>query len=821
MAQNSKVGKKYSKNRPSNIILPRSKSLSVQSIKTWKDALTLAGLQEGSNRLPLLQVYESILIDGHLQSILESRILKILGSKFKIVDANGKEDKDLNILFKKKWFYNFLKESMWSRFMGTTVLELWDLNEEMELMHVGLVPRENVNYKSGLILKEVGDEKGYPYKEGNLFPYYIQIGEDGDLGKLAKIAPDPLTKKFAKAAWLEFVERYSIPPRTITTDSHNDTRHQELADMLQNMISNHWAVLQGGEKLEMMNMQGVDAYNTFDKLMARMNSEMSKGVLGQDGTTDSKDTKGTFGSLQILKEVADDRHIDDKTFIEFLINDELLCRLELISPVYSKLKDHRFEWDDTKELSPQELMNLVNSITNSGYVVDPEYISEKTAIPIIGRTEPQAPQEPEGEKKKTKLSADHRAEVINLYPTTPEVITAGADPLKNTMLSWARDIYYTDSAPKIHWDLVNKTATHLFEAVKNKEETKASAGFEDGFFANLQSNLFVFSASKIFTEYAEISALLVDEKGKTRPFNTFKTEVEKLHSEYNIRYLKTEYNNALLTAQAAGKWSKFESQKDLFDLQYNTAGDSKVRKDHKRLNRITRPVDDAFWNKYYPPIDWACRCTVRQVAKGTPITPDEKLKGIPKVPKPFQFNAGKQQLIFSNDHPYIKNLSSNTTRELQGVKDYGLRSAQEIYARGKNLLIPLKKLDSIEAATKWFESKAVKGEITMKSKIGAKTYVTKLSKKQFDHIVKDNKNSRWTWVHNIPKMLNGAHEIYVLNYKEKKGSKTFKSYRFITYFKDKIRVVNTDKDFNVKTSYEVEMKNAASERVGFLLYAKK
>ena len=81
MAQNSKLGRTYS-TRPSNIILPKSKSLSVQTIKTWKDALALAQLAEGAQRLPLLAIYDNAEMDGHLGSVMESRSLKIQSSKF-------------------------------------------------------------------------------------------------------------------------------------------------------------------------------------------------------------------------------------------------------------------------------------------------------------------------------------------------------------------------------------------------------------------------------------------------------------------------------------------------------------------------------------------------------------------------------------------------------------------------------------------------------------------------------------------------------------------------------------------------------------------
>lgn len=823
MATNSKIGKKYTQNRPSNIILPRSKSLSVQNIKTWKDALTLAQLPDSPNRLPLLQVYDSILIDSHLQSILESRILRILGSKFKFINKAGTENKDLNNLFKKKWFMQFLTHAMWSRFLGTGVVELWDLDELGELTYCGLIPRENTLPKKGLIVKEVGDEKGYPYKEGPLENYYIQIGENDDLGILAKAAPDALTKKFAKAAWAEYVEKYGIPPRVVTTDSHNDKRIQELADMLQAMVSNHWVVLQGNEKLEMMPTSGVDAHSTFDNLIKRMNSEMSKRILGQDGTTDSSDTKGTYGSLKVLENVADDRHDSDKAFMDYLINDELLWRLELISPAYSALREHRFEWDDSKELTPEELVKLVTQITGAGYIVDPKYIEEKTSLPIIGRIDQAQPPTDSGEKKKPKLSAEFHNEINALYPQ--EVVqgfTAETSSFQNEVLKWAREIYYNEDTPRINWTIAGKIAESLIPAIDgNKKSPTASGGFEDGFYANLQSNIFVFSAAKTFTQYADISSLIVDEKGVVRPFNKFKEMVLELHEKYNVNYLKTEYNQALRTAQMAGKWAKYEKMKDLFDLRFDTAGDDKVRKDHEKLDGITRPVDDKFWDKYYPPIDWACRCQVRQVAKGTPITPEEKLKGIPKVPKAFQYNAGKQQLIFVKEHPYIKVLEKNSPRELQAVKDYGLKEAKSIYAIGKNLLKPLKQLFSKDGALDWFKKNSTDGKATYTARLGAKKVTANLNKKEFDHIINDNKSERWKWVHNMPKMLGDPNEVYVLNYIPAKGSKKFKTYRFITFFEDTIRVVNTDESFNVITSYETTIAQAESERQGYLIYSKK
>ena len=100
----------------------------------------------------------------------------------------------------------------------------------------------------------------------------------------------------------------------------------------------------------------------------------------------------------------------------------------------------------------------------------------------------------------------------------------------------------------------------------------------------------------------------------------------------------------------AAKWENFMQDGDRYNLQYRTAGDKKVRPTHAALNRVTLPITDTFWEEFYPPNGWNCRCTVVQVLKDKyPVTPhDEAMalgeeatgkdtKGI------FRFNAGKQQ----------------------------------------------------------------------------------------------------------------------------------------------------------------------------------
>lgn len=84
-----------------------------------------------------------------------------------------------------------------------------------------------------------------------------------------------------------------------------------------------------------------------------------------------------------------------------------------------------------------------------------------------------------------------------------------------------------------------------------------------------------------------------------------------------------------------------------------------MRPEHAALDRVTLPIDDPFWQEYYPPNGWNCRCTVVQVRKSKyqPTPHDQTMalgeqatgkdtKGI------FHFNPGIEQKTVPDYNPY-------------------------------------------------------------------------------------------------------------------------------------------------------------------------
>ena len=175
----------------------------------------------------------------------------------------------------------------------------------------------------------------------------------------------------------------------------------------------------------------------------------------------------------------------------------------------------------------------------------------------------------------------------------------------------------------------------------------------------LQRSNYIFSGIKTFHELNEAFPSLLDENGNRKPFERFLNDVQKINDTYNANYLRAEYNFVQSSAQMAAKWEQFAEDGDRYNLQYRTAGDSKVRPAHAALNGVTLPPSDPFWQTYYPPNGWNCRCTVVQVRKAKyPVTPhDEAMKRGEEALQNdtkgiFHFNPGIQQKTMPDYNPY-------------------------------------------------------------------------------------------------------------------------------------------------------------------------
>ena len=118
------------------------------------------------------------------------------------------------------------------------------------------------------------------------------------------------------------------------------------------------------------------------------------------------------------------------------------------------------------------------------------------------------------------------------------------------------------------------------------------------------------------------------------------------------------YETNLRTSQAAGRWKRIQRTKlALPYLLAFTAKDERVRHppkskaDHRAFEGILLPVDHPFWNDYFPPLGFRCRCQVVQRSRSQiarldfGITSEGELAARrARLGPPWGFNPGRDPL---------------------------------------------------------------------------------------------------------------------------------------------------------------------------------
>lgn len=182
----------------------------------------------------------------------------------------------------------------------------------------------------------------------------------------------------------------------------------------------------------------------------------------------------------------------------------------------------------------------------------------------------------------------------------------------------------------------------------------------------LEQSVYQFAAAKNYAQLKAISQALLDEQGKLRTFAAFRQAAAEINNEFVNQWLRAEYNFATASAQMASRWQQIQADKQILPLlRYDTVGDERVRQEHQELDDVTLPVDDPFWDEYYPPNGWNCRCDVQQLSSGR-ITDKSKITLPEKMPEMFRYNSGKRGIAFPPGHPYYDGLPGDV--KLQAEK---------------------------------------------------------------------------------------------------------------------------------------------------------
>jgi hypothetical protein len=347
-----------------------------QDIENWRNAIRAA---EAINqiRIPLLELFADIELDGVLTDLIDKRILGVTKTRLKFLDGNGKEVPAMVELMNKYEFRRLRKEVMKYKIAGNTVIEI--IND-----HTGFriypIPRKHVHPKVGKITYEQYGVDGIYYREQPASNYICEIGKWDDFGLLMKAAPYVIYKRGSFGDWAQFAEIFGMPFRHASYDGYNETVRKQLEIALESAGSAQYAITPKDADFKLhqaSNTQdGGELYNTLRKAC---NEELSILFLGQTETTAK--TQGKLGGNDDTHEkTEDDINADDR-------EDELAIFNEKIKPILANLGFPVEGGSFVHEVQAQEISvkekidNAIRLKKEAGLIIDDDYLYEMSGIP--------------------------------------------------------------------------------------------------------------------------------------------------------------------------------------------------------------------------------------------------------------------------------------------------------------------------------------------------------------------------------------------------------------------------------------------------------
>lgn len=610
------------------------------------------------NRTEYYRVLKDVVLDAHLQSIMTQRDNALLCRKIIFYKPDGTPNEEKTKLFKSSWFKKLCLLALEAKRYGFTLVDLGPLVNDT-FPDIKQVPRQYVKPEFGIVVSNTGDMTGIAIDDPKYSKWNIFFGETHDLGFLLQAAPWALWKKTVIAYWSEYCEKFGMPMRIGKTNVHDEELKANMQKALKEMGSAFYAVLNTDDEISILETFNTAAYDIYDKFIERANSEMSKLILCQTGTTDEK---AYVGSANVHQSVLADVIESDCIWLCENLNEKVV-------PVLNGLGfalDGYFGIEYKESPSVSEKAKIVASFMP--YVkFDKEYLEDEFGV-VIEEVGPVKGKQAGGSGEKKSLT--NYQNITNNYNSScktcggiqnKEIVSIFSEAEKNELINGVENgIYTTSHLPEWYY---SKVAEYLTLSVEDGFGLVIGSSEDSLLLQELTTNTYIFSAAKTYQQVRDMQALLV--QYKNRP-DLFIKEASKVFDDYNKNWLATEFVTAKSTARSAKNWGGIDRNSNILKyLEYDTVGDSRVRPTHAELDGITRPVDDAFWSSYYPPNGWRCRCSVKQHADVPALTPMKGFKKPEDVPDMFLFNAGKDKIIFSPEHPYFdvakgdKNLALN------------------------------------------------------------------------------------------------------------------------------------------------------------------
>ena len=277
-----------------------------------------------------ISIYKELLCDPHVFACVQSRKAGVLSLEWAINRGSEEKDKiaqEIENLLVNLDIHKLISDILDATQFGFQPLEImWKRDKSGHVMPARVVakPPEWFCFDDDNNLKFRTKENYYgielPDKKFLLVQNNPTYNNPYGERTLSRVFWNVTFKKGGMKFWVVFTEKYGMPhligkhPRGASkaeTDS--------LADMLEEMVQDAIAVIPDDSSVEIQEASKSSSAEIYEKLIDKMNSEISKAILGQTLTTEIG-SSGSYAAANTHMQVRQDIIDSDKKLVETAIN---------------------------------------------------------------------------------------------------------------------------------------------------------------------------------------------------------------------------------------------------------------------------------------------------------------------------------------------------------------------------------------------------------------------------------------------------------------------------------------------------------------------
>lgn len=327
---------------------------------------------EHSRRARLYDLYEDVMQDPHLESVIGKRKARLHSAPIRFQKKDGQYDEAMDDIIKAPWFTSFLDDCLDAKFYGFSLFQ-FDRGADGYVTYE-LINRKHVNPIDRLIMKQQYDTAGLPFD--NFFNLLL-VGKPRDLGVLSKVTPYVIYKRNAMGDWSQFAELFGMPVREYTYDASDDEARQRLLNDAQEQGAASVYIHPNDATMKLVEAAGKTAsVDVYDKFINRLNAEISKCVLGNTLSTESSEN-GTQSLGTVQKQGEDDISNSDRKYVLDVLNYDLT---DIFSAMGINTAGGEFIYEESEDKDIEKQMRIVQGLWQMGLPMSDDYLYKKFGV---------------------------------------------------------------------------------------------------------------------------------------------------------------------------------------------------------------------------------------------------------------------------------------------------------------------------------------------------------------------------------------------------------------------------------------------------------